>query len=401
MRLTHVDIAGRTLGIATALALVTVTAAATVPSSVSYQGVLEEAGVPMDGPVEATFAIYAVEEGGAPLWSETWGALPIADGRFNVMLGASVPFTPSAFTGGARWLEITVDGATLAPRRPFTSVPYAMHAAVADSITGGCGADDGDWVVDGANVYRLGGRVGIGTATPGERLDVAGRVAADGLEIPATLGSPILSLTRVDPPGETAFVVYIGGSGYGGYPLQLGRSDGSNGVHVPGRLGIGTRSPQAPLDVAGTGRMEVLEITGGSDLAEPFDISSDVPIVPGMLVGLDPERPGALRATERPYDPTVVGVVSGARGIAPGLVMGQEGTIADGEHPVALAGRVYCLAEADTSPIRPGDLLTTSAVPGHAMKAVDHALGSGAIVGKAMSMLERGRGHVYMIVSLQ
>ena len=81
--------------------------------------------------------------------------------------------------------------------------------------------------------------------------------------------------------------------------------------------------------------------------------------------------------------------------------MGQPGTLADGEHLVALAGRVYCWVDASYGAIEPGDLLTTSDTPGHAMKVTDHAQAQGAILGKAMSSLEGGRGLVLVLVSLQ
>ena len=38
-------------------------------------------------------------------------------------------------------------------------------------------------------------------------------------------------------------------------------------------------------------------------------------------------------------------------------------------------GRVYCLADARFGAIKPGDLLTTSGTPGHAMKVADHDRG--------------------------
>jgi len=68
---------------------------------------------------------------------------------------------------------------------------------------------------------------------------------------------------------------------------------------------------------------------------------------------------------------------------------------------VALTGRVYCLVDATYGPIAPGDLLTTSDTPGHAMKASDHVRAQGAILGKAMGHLETGRGLVLVLVGLQ
>ena len=55
------------------------------------------------------------------------------------------------------------------------------------------------------------------------------------------------------------------------------------------------------------------------------------------------------------------------------MLMRQSGSAADGEHPVALTGRVYCWADASSNPVKPGDLLTTSDTPGHAMKVTDYA----------------------------
>ncbi len=187
----------------------------------------------------------------------------------------------------------------------------------------------------------------------------------------------------------------------------------------------------------GTGRVvtNVLEITGGSDIAEPFNINSGdeatkrrsddgrrgtsarnehdgerdaipvraslLEVSPGMVVSIDPDRAGELRISAKAYDKAVAGVVSGANGVNPGMVLKQTGSAADGKHPVALTGRVYCWVDADAAPIAPGDLLTTSDTPGHAMRASDPDRTPGAVIGKAMTKLERGRGLVLVLVSLQ
>jgi hypothetical protein len=166
-------------------------------------------------------------------------------------------------------------------------------------------------------------------------------------------------------------------------------------------VGIGTSNPQAALDVAGTTRTGVLQITGGADLAEPFEINEAETIKPGMLVAIDPQQPGRLRLVRKAYDHTVAGVVSGANGIHPGLTMSQQGSLADGALPVALTGRVYCWVDAAAGPINPGDLLTTSRTPGHAMKVANRAKAQGAIIGKAMTGLKSGKGLVLVLVTLQ
>jgi hypothetical protein len=142
-----------------------------------------------------------------------------------------------------------------------------------------------------------------------------------------------------------------------------------------------------------------LTITGGADLAEPFKMSSDS-IPKGAVVVIDEDNPGHLELSTEAYDRRVAGVVSGANGVRPGISLHQEGEIEGGEN-VALSGRVYVQANAEFGPIKPGDLLTTSDTPGHAMKVADHAKAQGAILGKAMTGLKEGKGMVLVLVTLQ
>jgi hypothetical protein len=115
---------------------------------------------------------------------------------------------------------------------------------------------------------------------------------------------------------------------------------------------------------------------------------------------IDEQNPGRLKLSEEPYDTRVAGVVSGANGVSPGIQMHQEGLLEGGRN-VALSGRVYVMADASNGQIKPGDLLTTSSTPGHAMKVTDHAKAQGAILGKAMTSLKNGKGGVLVLVSLQ
>ena len=203
--------------------------------------------------------------------------------------------------------------------------------------------------------------------------------------------------------------------------LEIDQGDGSTGVRILGHGGFGTtdrggeiqmnnvanrRAITLATNYAGTSEsrivVDVLQINGGSDLSEQFDVLSDTDTIePGSVVSIDPRSPGDLRISETAYDRRVAGIISGAGGVRPGMLMGQRGTDADGQHPVALTGRVYCRVDASYGAIEPGDLLTTSDTPGHAMKVTDHAKAMGAILGKAMTSLESGQGEVLVLVSLQ
>ncbi len=162
----------------------------------------------------------------------------------------------------------------------------------------------------------------------------------------------------------------------------------------------------AEFNAGGDGRIttEVLQITGGSDLSEQFDIRSGVNRTApkaGYVVRIDADNPGELVVSSQAYDRTVAGVVSGAGDVQPGMLMGQQGTEADGQYPVALTGRVYVWVDASYGAVEPGDLLTTSNTAGHAMKVTDYDQAQGAVLGKAMTGLASGRGLVLVLVSLQ
>lgn len=149
----------------------------------------------------------------------------------------------------------------------------------------------------------------------------------------------------------------------------------------------------------GTVQCSILEITGGSDLSEQFDVrATQGETEPGMVVCIDADHPGQLVVCTEPYDRTVAGIISGAGDVEPGMLMAQRDSVVDGAYPVALTGRVYAWAE---GPVEPGDLLTTSDTPGHAAKVTDYGKAQGAIIGKAMTGIEGGEGLVLVLVALQ
>ena len=145
-------------------------AVADVPQTMSYQGVLRDAsGNPVaDGDYSVSFTLYYAATGPGAIWTETQ-LLSAEAGIINATLGSTTPLAPPFNV--TYWLGIAVEGeAELTPRVELTSAPYALRAAVADSLAGG--GTDSDWSYSGDNIYRLNGKVGIGTSTPDWQLHV-------------------------------------------------------------------------------------------------------------------------------------------------------------------------------------------------------------------------------------
>jgi hypothetical protein len=239
---------------------------------------------------------------------------------------------------------------------------------------------------------------GTGSAVYGDNADpngwagrFNGRVGADSILWGITaIGASLLS---PDQGGsiELGHSLYTGTVPYIDFHYGIGANQDYNVRLI--------NDADGQLTLHGNFRVNVLTITGGADLAEPFQMSSKN-IPKGALVTIDEENAGQLKMSDRAYDSRVAGILSGANGINPGIQLHQEGALEGGQN-VALSGRVYALADASDASIKPGDLLTTSTTPGHCMKVTDHAKAQGAIIGKAMSALNSGKGMVLVLVSLQ
>ena len=168
----------------------------------------------------------------------------------------------------------------------------------------------------------------------------------------------------------------------------------------------GTINIKIDADWNGTGDSRIItdeiQIEGGSDLAERFEITNtSEDIMPGYLVSLDPQHEGKLMITKQAYDKKIVGVVSGANGIKPGILMGQAGTEAYGDDLVTLSGRTYIKANNSNGAIMIGDFVTSSKIAGEAMKATKKKKSYGALIGKAMSNMVDGSGFILVLVNLQ
>ncbi len=187
---------------------------------------------------------------------------------------------------------------------------------------------------------------------------------------------------------DDALAFYVG-AGSSPDPRMLITQDGE--VIIPGDLKV-------PV---GEVSSKVLRIVGGGrDISEHFPVDNKTVIPKGAVVVIDPMNQGQLKMSTSSYDRKVAGIVSGAENLKPGLTLGPTIESGGGLN-VALTGRVYTMVTAANGPIECGDLLTTSNIPGYAMKVTDYTKAQGAVIGKAMTSLNEGQGTVLVLVSLQ
>jgi len=100
---------------------------------------------------------------------------------------------------------------------------------------------------------------------------------------------------------------------------------------------------------------------------------------------------GYYERSSKPYDSSVVGVESGNRGrfrLKAGSLEREEG-----QRQVGMMGHILVKVSLENGPIRPGDSLTTSSLPGHAMKATK----PGFIVGRTLKSFDGSQGKTGLI----
>ena len=132
---------------------------------------------------------------------------------------------------------------------------------------------------------------------------------------------------------------------------------------------------------------------GGADFAEMVPVRQ-LDLEPGDVVALSIN--GKLIRTFQERQASVVGVVSTKPGYQSDL---YEELDSSEKIPLAVMGIVPVKATAANGPIRPGDMLTPSAIPGKAMRS--RQIVPGTIIGKAMESLKSGEGIVRMLIMLR
>ena len=296
-------------------------------------------------------------------------------------------------------LDIVGSGATVRLQTTSTANPGFNFFDSAGNLKASVGYNVG------ANAMLLGyggnahlnidssGRVGIGTLTPQNLLDIVGSGATIRMQTTSTANP---GFNFFDSAGNLKASV---GYNVGANTMLLGYGGNANlNIDSSGRVGIGTTTPAAMLHVTGNVQADGNIAAKYQDVAEWVKAGPGVPA--GTVVVIDPQEPNRVMTSSQPYDTRVAGVVS-AR---PGLLLGEEGT---DKAKVAHSGRVTVKADAQYGAIRTGDLLVSSPTPGYAMRSEPVVIGGtpihrpGTLMGKALEPLANGQGEILVLLMLQ
>lgn len=382
-------------------------------STVTYQGVLTQNGAPVaDGSYMLTFKVYdAASEGNVVETIEVPG-VQITRGRFT----AFVPVTPSTFNGFDRWWSVTFNSVEMLPRQMVTATPYATSATrlVAPSTGRPLVQLTNDGVVIGSlttpaiddHLHKLHVQAGDGDPTAVlirqnwvfNDASEPRQFAISGFNDETDYAYPVLGLGVHTLRNYAA--ISVAGENNTRRPLALNPVGGGVAINT-------TETNGYALNVSGTTATGTLVIRGGADVAEPVSVTQTTKVakvLSGMVMVIDRENDCNLVPCSTAYDRAVAGVISGANGLSPGMVLSAESlyTSAGGNTmPLAMTGRVWVLCDASHGPIRRGDALTTSTTPGYAMVVTDDARATRAVIGKAMTELKEGKGIVLVLVNLQ
>lgn len=324
-----------------------------IPQTISYQGVLTDADdTPLDGHFMFTFRLYEQAEGSSAIWEENQ-QVEVVNGLFNVILGSVNPLTgtfknpcwlgitvnedseltprteltASPYSLIARTIaDSAVTGASIADGhlvRSINSIADEVTLSAGDHISitedgntitisstggedagntldqaydeGGPGAgrtivaDAGSVTIEGEDGLTVAGKVGVGTTTPAEKLDVAGNAKISGSleigdqqEIRNSSGDQKIKLLNLQPGIEIISESNVS--------INIDTdSDEDDDIFqvtygtdkIPGLLmshagdvGIGTTSPDSKLDVAGTAQMLGFKLPTGAN--DGYILTSDV-----------------------------------------------------------------------------------------------------------------------------
>ncbi len=263
------------------------------PERIAYQGFLtDNTGTPLatNGTrnFNLTLKICDAATAGNTLWAETQTAT-VDRGNVSLMLGEGAILSPYGHslvgvfatnaTASDRYLEITIRGigasgadVTMTPRLRWVTAPYAFVSTYANNLANASGSNvlvTGSTALTANANLNVYGNIGIGTAASGNKLQIYGGLiycdqpdGTDNTGIGGVMaGSDFWRIHGAGTSNDGA--LYIDTGDDANEPIVFRQSSGNPmtsytpyermRIAANGYLGIGTTSPNAPLQVGAKG----------------------------------------------------------------------------------------------------------------------------------------------------
>jgi len=235
------------------------------PLAFKYQAVVRDAAgeIISNQAVDIRISIHDETPGGTIVYQETHSETTNQFGLISLNIGLGTPlldpFGYINWSADSKFIEIEVDcggGYVSLGTSELFSVPYALYSDR---------SADGFWGLNNSNIYYNNGNVGIGTDTPGNKLEIFGNNSEVGMRIrySPTYTTVYGELTHA-LSGGFKINAHAGGGGWADMHFQ---TNGTTKMFLEsaGFLGIGTTSPGTNLVVKSSGYTHGMNVLADDD----------------------------------------------------------------------------------------------------------------------------------------
>jgi hypothetical protein len=312
-------------------------------------------------------------------------ALNSGSGNMNVAIGRNAL---DASTNGV-W-NVAVGYGTLG-NGPNVDSSVALGYLALSLATGdnniGIGYQAGNSITSGASNIAIGYDADVPSATSNNQLNIGGLIWGDLSGGYLAIGGSAIPTDAVLQLNQTGTVPHLELNPIASVPTT-DVTTGDIYMDTDGILYIRSLSVWATANTAADFSELIVPIDFGKathDGALPY--AGDIEA--GDLVVINED--GYYERSSTPYDSSIAGVESGDRG----RFRLKAGSFerAEGQRQVGMMGHILVKVSLENGPIKPGDPLTTSSTPGHAMKTTR----PGQIVGRALGSFDGSEGYTGMI----
>jgi len=335
--------------------------------------------------IDDILSVFATASSQSALVVNQNGTGDIISGRMNGIDKFRVDNTGNEYLGG----DLTLNGDTI----DTNSTSFDIAGPTVKNLTIG----------DNAATVSLGGSSGItsinnnlsinGTST------FAGPITANGLlTTNAGLTIPDGQKLTLDSFAQNAIPFLNGNSQIVQDVSNFSWNDSNDTLNINGTICVYNATNACGSAESGTIYAASYQTDQTADLAEEY-VSSQT-LQPGDVVVLEGQNNSlAVLKSTSPYQNGLIGIIS----TNPGITLDSSAKT-DSDHPysypLALQGRVPVNVSTSNGPIQAGDDITSSSIPGVAMKASS----SGQIIGKALESYDNNNpnavGKIMVFVNL-